>query len=424
MHTLTMVLVERGLRAALVTILVLAASAGCGQLVKHHNDASQADGRAKDLAPLGPDSAPLLDNAPLLIDADQSRVDAGNPQPDAESSLESGPSDVDNGDAGSTADLLPPSIDSGVTPEALPAPPVSIVVLPDTQYYNKDYQHEPVFAMQTNWIIEQKAALKIQAVLHVGDIVDNCNSVSQWTNANTAMRLLDGVVPYFLVPGNHDVDTNRKGLMNDYFGPASLPWVTSTMTAGQIENNYALVDIGPVQWLVLGLEFGPRDAVMAWADAVLKAYPDRPAIIVTHAYLYSDGNRYDVAISGLDHNQPNYQYYIPQSYGYTSSQGINDGEMIWQKLILPNPNVRLVFSGHVTAATGGARLTSTRPDGSRVHQMLSDYQWLYGPYFGYGYLRVLQFDYSKKTIQVQTYSPYMDDYLTDDANQFTLDLNL
>jgi hypothetical protein len=34
--------------------------------------------------------------------------------------------------------------------------------------------------------------------------------------------------------------------------------------------------------------------------------------------------------------------------GYTSSQGINDGEMIWQKLILTNPNVRLVFSGHVT----------------------------------------------------------------------------
>jgi hypothetical protein len=56
--------------------------------------------------------------------------------------------------------------------------------------------------------------------------------------------------------------------------------------------------------------------------------------------------------------------------------------------------------------------------------MLSDYQWLNGPYFGYGYLRVLQFNFAKKTIQVQTYSPYMDDYLTDDANQFTLDLNL
>jgi len=31
-------------------------------------------------------------------------------------------------------------------------------------------------------------------------------------------------------------------------------------------------------------------------------------------------------------------------------------------------------------------------------------------------------DYGKKTIQVQTYSPYLQQYLTDDANQFTLDL--
>jgi hypothetical protein len=413
-----MVLVTRRLRAALVTISVFAAVAGCGGLGNSAKDASQEDGEAIDLAPLGPDSAPLL------IDSDQIRLDAENLQPDAESGLEAGSSDVDNAEAGGTADLMPPSIDGGVTPEAPAALPVSIVVLPDTQYYNADYQHAAVFAMQTNWIIAQKSPLNIQAVLHVGDIVDNCNSVDQWTNANSAMRLLDGVVPYFVVSGNHDTDRNRKGLINDYFGPASLPWVTSTMTAGQIENNYALVDIGRRQWLVLGLEFGPRDAVMAWADAVLKAFPDRPAIIVTHAYLYSDGNRYDIAISGMDSTKPNYQSFIPQAYGYTSSQGINDGEQIWQKLILTNPNVRLVFSGHVTATTGGARLTSTRPDGSRVHQMLSDYQWLGGAYFGYGYLRVLQFDYSKKTIQVQTYSPYMDDYLTDDANQFTLDLNL
>jgi Calcineurin-like phosphoesterase len=407
-----MVLVARMRRAVLAAILVSTAVAGCGGLGRRHVDASQTDDEAIDFAQVGADSAPLsLDSAPT-------------PQPDAGNGLETGLSGADNADAGGTLDTTPPSIDGGLAPETPAAQPVSIVVLPDTQYYNTDYHHAAVFAMQTNWILAQKSPLHIQAVLHVGDIVDSCNSVDQWTNANSAMRLLDGVVPYFVVSGNHDTDGDRKGLINDYFGPASLPWVTSTMTAGQIENNYALVDIGPQQWLVLGLEFGPRDAVMTWADAVLKAYPDRPAIIVTHAYLYSDGNRYDIAISGLDRTNPNYQNFIPQSYVYTSSQGINDGEQIWQKLILTNPNVRLVFSGHVTATTGGARLTSTRPDGSRVHQMLSDYQWYKGEDFGFGYMRVLQFDYSKKTIQVETYSPYTDDYLTDDANQFTLDLNL
>jgi 3',5'-cyclic AMP phosphodiesterase CpdA len=397
----------RRLRALLIAVSVLATAAGCGGLESKPGDAARTEGKAPDLAPIYHDAIPVL--------------------PDAGGDTEIGLLDADGVEASASADAIPPTTDGGVTPET-PAPPATIVVLPDTQYYNNDYTNNgysqaPVFAMQTNWILEQKLPLNIQAVLHVGDIVDNCNSVDQWTNANAAMRLLDGVVPYFIVPGNHDVDGNRKGLMNDYFGPASLPWVTSTMTLGQIENNYALVDIGPQHWLVLGLEFGPRDAVMTWADAVLKAYPNYPAIIVTHAYLYGDGTRYDVAKSGLDSDtkkNPNYQYYIPQSYSYTSSQGINDGEMIWQKLILPNANVRLVFSGHVMSA---ARLTSTRPDGSRVHQMLSDYQWLNYENFGYGYLRVLQFDFAKKTIQVHTYSPYMDDYLTDDANQFTLDLN-
>ena len=120
---------------------------------------------------------------------------------------------------------------------------------------------------------------------------------------------------------------------------------------------------------------------------MLKAYPNHPAILVTHAYLYRDGNRYDINISKVTH-----QDFIPQDYGYTASQGINDGEMMWQKLVLPNPNVRMVFSGH---DTGSARLTSARPDGSVVHQMLSDYQWWTDDThqdgsFGYGWLRIVR----------------------------------
>ena len=340
---------------------------------------------------------------------------------DAGSALEVEPWDATITEAGGSTDTetIPPPADAGLAPETPAAPPVTVIVLPDTQYYASSY-HD-VFTQQISWIVQQKPLLNIAAVLHVGDIVDGCNSADQWQVARSAMGQLDGLIPYVVVPGNHDTDSERKGLINSYFGPASMPWITGTMTARQIENNYALVDIGPKQWLVLGLEFGPRDAVMTWADSVLKAYPNRPAIIVTHAYLYNDGKRYDQAISGSDTTQPNYQWWIPQYYGYTATQGINDGEQIWQKLILTNPNVRLVFSGHVT---GGAHSSSTRPDGSVVHQMLSDYQWLNGVYFGYGYLRVLQFDYGKKTIQVQTYSPYLGQDLADDESQFSLSLEL
>jgi hypothetical protein len=294
----------------------------------------------------------------------------------------------------------------------------TVVVLPDTQYYSSS--HPEIFAAQTRWIVEQKSARNIAVALHVGDIVDGANDPAQWTVANSSLRLMDGLVPYVLVPGNHDSDSNRVGLIDNYFAPTTMQWITNTMTTGQIENNYTLVDIGPQQWLVLGLEFGPRDAVLTWADGVLKAFPTKPAIIVTHAYLYGDGTRYDVAKSGLDSSQPNFQAFIPQSYYYTTKEGSNDGEQIWQKLIVPNPNVRLVFCGH---DNGAARLASLRPDGSRVHQMLSDYQWL-DDSGGSGYLRVLQFDYGQKQIRVQTYSPYLDQFMTDDANQFTLSLEL
>ncbi len=309
-----------------------------------------------------------------------------------------------------------PIPDGGLEPDGGPAQqgPVSIVVLPDTQYYSdvpsqffvvdgSPDQFPGVFGQQTAWIVAQKSALNIAAVLHVGDLVQY-DETSDWTVANPAMRVLDNVVPYVIVPGNHDYsDDSRATKIDNYFSPASMPWITGTMDAGKIENSYALIDIGAQKWLVLGLEFAPRDVVLTWADAVLKRYAAYPAMILTHAYLYSDGTRYDFAAGGNDADAGTYQWFYPQSYKFTPGEGSNDGEMMWQKLILPNSNVRLVFCGH---QTGGAFSTSTRPDGTTVHQMLSDYQWLDQDWFGFGYLRIVQFDYAKKTIQVQTFSPF------------------
>ena len=50
-------------------------------------------------------------------------------------------------------------------------------------------------------------------------------------------------------PRNHGTDANRVGPIDDYFAPATMPWITETMTTGRIENNYTLVNIGPRQWL-------------------------------------------------------------------------------------------------------------------------------------------------------------------------------
>jgi len=299
----------------------------------------------------------------------------------------------------------------------------TVVVLPDTQYYASSFPE--ILADQTRWIVDQKVHRNIAVAIHLGDIVDSATDRAQWQVADSALRILDGRVPYVLVPGNHDTDANRVGMIDDYFAPSTMPWIAGTMAEGRIENNYTLVDIGSRQWLILGLEFGPRDTTLAWADSILKTYPTQPAIIVTHAYLYEDGSRYGMAGPGLADPQPTGQRFAPEAFGYTRNEGINDGERIWQKLIMPNRNVRLVLCGH---DNGVSRLSTFRPDGSLVHQVLSDYQWLYQGTADYaggsGFLRLLEFDYRKKVIRVRTYSPYLNRYLFDDANEFTLSLDL
>ena len=65
-----------------------------------------------------------------------------------------------------------------------------------------------------------------------------------------------------------------------------------------------------------------------------------------------------------------------------------------------------------------SRLASTGDHGNTVHQIMADYESLRGG--GSGYLRLVEFQPDGTSVQFRTYSPVLDQYLTDDANQFTL----
>jgi 3',5'-cyclic AMP phosphodiesterase CpdA len=189
--------------------------------------------------------------------------------------------------------------------------PFSIVVLPDTQFYSST--HPEIFVAQTSWIARSKQSRNIGFVLHEGDIVDTPTSRDQWRNAASALRMLDGVVPYVLAPGNHDQVqgpiglTHDAPLLNEFF-PASAvsahPWPTGTFEPGRVQNHFQIIAAGGRQWLIVVLEFGPRDVVLAWADAVLRDHPALPAIIVTHAYMYLNNERYDRSKPGECNGSP------------------------------------------------------------------------------------------------------------------------
>jgi len=315
----------------------------------------------------------------------------------------------------------------------------AFVVLPDTQFYSSSWPE--IFQAQTQWIVDHRASEKIAFVLHTGDIVDS-DSTAQWGPASAGLHILDDQVPYAVTAGNHDYAdfADRMGLVNTYFPPSHFeqyPWFGGTYQPGHVENSFSLFPAGGARWLVLALEFGPRDEVLAWADGVLKVFPTTPAIIITHAYLYRDGSRYDFAGSGDS------QEFSPHRYVMMGQAGssVNDGQEIWDKLIAGNSNVRLVFSGHDVSVNDlppgtAARLSSTRADGSVVHQILANYQTCLGPPCEYpdtdvghhvvrggnGFLRIVRVSPSAGTIAVSTYSPYVDRSLTDGSNHFTLPL--
>lgn len=293
----------------------------------------------------------------------------------------------------------------------------TLAILPDTQVYSERYPE--IFAAQTQWIVDNKEKRNIAFVLQEGDITNN-GSEKQWANAANAMSRLDGVVPYIIAPGNHDYqgakDSKRFTLMDKFFPVSKLqqqPTFGGTFERGKPENSYSLFSAGDRDWVVIALEFGPRDDVLRWADIVLKKYPDRSAIIVTHAYLYNDDRIYDIT------KYPD-QKWNPHGYNKTKfAGGCNDGQEIWQKLVSPNKNVAFVFCGHVLG-DGAGRLVSRGEMGQTVNQVMANYQMRKDG--GEGYLRLMEFLPDGKTVQVRSYSPCLHEYLTDPEQQFTLEL--
>jgi hypothetical protein len=297
----------------------------------------------------------------------------------------------------------------------MPWPPVdefTIIALPDTQFYSS--LNPQIFAAQTQWVANHVRDQNIKLVVGLGDIVDSGGDLAQWQNADAAVRLLDGQVPYMMAIGNHDYDQNNPAgrtastkNFNAFFGPAryaGAAWYKGSYPAGSNENFYGVVNINGRNYLIVVLEFAARDSALAWADGILKANQDKEAIIVTHMFTFMDNTR----ISQCDLNSA-------ASFGVGQD---NNGEDMWWKLVRKYPNIHLVLSGHVVQGDGTGRRMDLGASGNLVNQILSDYQS--EALGGGGYLRIMKISPSLNRVSVTTYSPYLDSFKTDDHNQFTV----
>ena len=292
--------------------------------------------------------------------------------------------------------------------------PFTLAILPDTQIYAESFPH--IFTAQTQWIAQNRDERNIVFTLHEGDIT-NGNTEPQWRNAAESMSVLDGVVPYAIVMGNHDMgpggacEVRDSPLFNEYF-PASrfesLPTFGGTFEPGKLENTYHRFEAADMGWLIVALEYLPRDRVLQWANDVIASHPDRRVLMLTHSHVCNDATLHG---SRPDHGSK------PASIGIVSDpEGANDGQDTWRKTLRRHGNMRFVFNGHFL---GSAHTVGKGSEGNAVHQMLSNYQHM--DEGGSGYLRLVTCDPSTRTASVKTYSPYLDSYLTDPLNEFMLE---
>lgn len=270
--------------------------------------------------------------------------------------------------------------------------PFSIVWLADTQTMAYRGYCDALKAMG-EWIVSEKETRNIRYIVQTGDAVDDGFNGEQWENFDVLYSRFRDELPYLPVAGNHDLGVK----VQQYDAYLKRPYVSDFPKKRSFGGGKAVYDTftaGGTDFLLIGVGWNAEPDAADWVRSVLRAHPDHVAILLVHSFIAADGT-------------------------FTEH-----GEEIYNDIILPNPNIRLVLSGHVRGS--GIRIDDLDDDGDgkpdrRVYSMIYNFQ-------NYdrncGQLRVLTFDPQTRSIRVETYSPFTQIYYRDEhfrENEFTLE---
>ncbi len=212
------------------------------------------------------------------------------------------------------------------------------------------------------WIVDNKDEKNIQWVFGLGDITENRNysvagsDTEEWVLAEEAITQLDDAeIGYSLIPGNHD----NISQFNTYFGPNNeynnyAERVTEYYDESSIANYYINFEVAETKYMVLCMQYGPKDEVLEWASGVIEENSDRRVIVTTHMYLEKDGS-------------------LANEYSDWPPTNGNNGDEIWEKLVSKHRNIIMVLSGHLVYRNVGFS-QQTGVYGNTVSQFLVDPQ--------------------------------------------------
>jgi hypothetical protein len=260
-----------------------------------------------------------------------------------------------------------------------------IVAIPDAQNYATSYPS--TYTNHLKWIADNKSANNIVFATSVGDLVNTATSSTEYANADTAYDTLDaGSVAYSVGPGNHDMASGTLWANN--FGTSRFSGKSYYGGSYDNYNNYYLFSASGMDFILINLQYSPTTAVLDWADARLKQYPSRRAIVEVHDILNTDNSWANQA-------------------AYTA--------------LRDNDNLFLMLCGHMHTTNDGAAYvagTGTGTAAQTIHIVMQDYQDFTGG--GNGYLRLYRFSPANNLIYMTTYSPTASSSITTDPDQRNL----
>ncbi|MBQ8003411.1 MAG: carbohydrate binding domain-containing protein [Clostridia bacterium] len=269
----------------------------------------------------------------------------------------------------------------------------NFVFVPDTQNTTKFCG--PVLDTAVNWLIENRDYANIEAVVSLGDNVEDFWETPQWEQiTKTYTSIAQSGIRTMAPTGNHDSGNGQNfWYHNTYFGPGSdfaklnagymLEYSPSgtggvaDLSAGSYPYKLVYIDMYK---LADGSETG-------WLKNMLSKYAACPVIVVMHD------------IQNCSDTKPN------------ETKLSANGTTLWN-IVKNYDNVFLMVGGH---SHGYGVLELTNSFGNKVHSILADYQFSYNG--GNALMKFAEFDEKGGKIRVSTFSPYAAT-LSDDERTF------
>ena len=267
----------------------------------------------------------------------------------------------------------------------------------DTQYYSTFEDLNFLYQSIAEYAAQEYADGNIAYALFTGDFVDDARTrdraEKEYAIADRMQKIIDDSgLPNGVLAGNHDVA--HDSLVYDYYHkyfPASR-FNGQECFGGAINQNechFDLISLGGYDFVILCFGYGKNGDpdTIAWANAVLKAYPERNAILATHEYINASGRLLST-----------------------------NAQKMLEEIAIPNENVKMILCGHFEGACSQWR--EIPGTDRKILEILHDFQFAElkeGPQHvinnctcdGEAFLRLMRFTTSGQLV-MSTYSPYYD----------------